>query len=131
MPDLTLTDSTVWVGFFRGNRAACQRLDPLLADDAVRINGPIFAEIVSGARDVAAQNEMKMLLLDVRWLRPAEPIWQRVADTRFALARLGQTCEILDVMIALTAADWGVKLLTRDRDFQRIARVLPLDLEVF
>ena len=131
MLDLTLTDSSVWVDFFRGEPAALKRLDPLLAERVARVSGPIVAELLSGATNAARQNEIRMLFSDIAWLKPSEPIWLRVGETRFVLARQGQRSNILDVLIALTAFDCGAKLLTRDRDFERIAKVVPLDLEVF
>ena len=128
---LTLVDSSTWIGFLRGDPAAQARLDPLMAGPSVRISGPIFTEVVSGARHRADQVRLMALLRKIPWLVPIDPIWERVAETRFALARLGWQCQILDIMIALTAVDYGATLLARDRDFERMVGVLPLDLEVF
>jgi predicted nucleic acid-binding protein len=47
------------------------------------------------------------------------------------LARIGRSCSVIDIMVALAASDCGAKLLTRDRDFQQMVGVLPLDLEMF
>jgi predicted nucleic acid-binding protein len=129
--DIVLVESSAWISFFRGDLAACRRIDPLLQAKAVRITGPVFVELVSGAKNKAIQTELKALLLDIPWLSPFESAWERVAETRFVLARAGRACSVIDIMIAQAASDWGAKLLTRDRDFERMAGVLPLDLEVF
>ena len=129
--DIVLVESSAWISFFRGDAAACRRIDPLLHAKVVRVTGPVFVELVSGAKNKAVQTELKALLLEVPWLTPTEPVWERIAETRSLLARLGQACSVIDIMIAQAACDWGAKLLTRDRDFERMAGVLPLDLEVF
>ncbi len=131
MTDIVLAESSAWLSFFRGDAAARRRIDPLLQAKVVRITGPVFVELVSGARNKVIQTEIKALLLDIPWLLPFEPVWGRVAETRFLLARVGQSCSVIDIMIAQAASDWGAKLLTRDRDFERMSGVLPLDLEVF
>lgn len=129
--DVTLVDSSMWVAFFRGDAEAVRRLDPLLAQKQAVINGPIFVEVVSGATNRALQATIVEYFRAIPWLRPFEPAWERAAETRYTLARRGRTSSVLDVMIALSASDWGATLLTRDRDFVRIAEVLPLDLELF
>lgn len=62
----------------------------------------------------------------------AEPsdLWPRVAEARFTLARQGQQVHLVDLMIAVVASAYGCLLLTRDKDFLAIARVVPLDVEV-
>jgi predicted nucleic acid-binding protein len=129
--DIVLVESSAWISFFRGDAAACRRIDPLLQTKVVRITGPVFAELVSGAKNKSVQTELKALLLDIPWIPPSEPVWERVAETRFVLARIGRSCSVIDIMIALAASDGGAKLLTRDRDFEQMVGVLPLDLEVF
>jgi predicted nucleic acid-binding protein len=129
--DIVLVESSAWISFFRGDKAACRRIDPLLQAKVVRTTGPVFVELVSGARNKSIQTELKALLLSIPWLPPFEPVWERVAETRFLLARIGRSCSVIDILIAQAASDWGAKLLTRERDFERMAGVLPLDLEVF
>jgi predicted nucleic acid-binding protein len=129
--DIVLVESSAWISFFRGDVAACRRIDPLLQAKVVRITGPVFVELGSGAKSKAIQSELQALLLVIPWLSPFEPVWERVAETRFLLARNGQSCSVIDIMIAQAASDWGAKLLTRDRNFERMTGVLPLELEIF
>ncbi len=58
-------------------------------------------------------------------------IWPRVADYRFTLARGGFLAGLLDLVIAVTALDAAMPLLTRDRDFERIRKVVPIELDLF
>ena len=55
--------------------------------------------------------------------------WPRVAEARFALARRGTQAALVDLLIALTAAEANHVLLTRDSDFRRIAAVVSVEVE--
>ena len=55
----------------------------------------------------------------------------RVGAARFALARHGTPAHLVDLLIVITASSLEHALLTRDRDFARIARIVPLDLVVY
>ena len=126
-----LVDTSVWIDFLRGSSAVVARVDPLLAKGQGAICGPIYAEVLSGARTRYIQHRLRNLFQALRWLPEPLHVWDRVAEVRFNLARLGHQASLPDVMIALTAAESVCALLTRDRDFERIRSVLPLDLVVF
>ncbi len=126
----TLVDTSVWVSFLRGIPAAKKALDLLLVDDRVAIAGPIFAEILSGARSRPEFDRLRALLDSLPWLSLPGQAWERTADVRFSLARLGHQAAFADVLIALSAFHSGHRLLTRDQDFSTIRTVLPFDLEL-
>ncbi len=126
-----LIDSSAWVDFFRGDRAAVARVDPLLAGDRAAICGPITAEVVSGARTLAVFNELRARLRGINQLPDPSDIWDRVAEARFNLARQGIQAHLADLVIAVTANVHGHSLLTRDKDFVRIAKVVVLDVDIF
>jgi hypothetical protein len=126
-----LIETSAWVAFFRGDRQAVARIDPLLAEGAAAISGPIYAEVLSGAPTRAAVDHLRTLLRSLRWLPDPPAFWERIAEARFHLARQGYQASIADLMIAVTACETGLVLLTRDRDFEHIARVLPLAISLF
>ena len=128
---LVLVDSSAWVSFFRGDAQAVSRIDPLLAEGDVAINGAVYAEVVSGARTSRDFELLKDLLKGLEWLPEPEDLWERLAEYRFALARRGRQSALVDLMVGISAMDSGALLLTRDRDFSRIQTVLPLELELF
>ena len=47
------------------------------------------------------------------------------------MARQGFQAGLIDLTIALTAFEGGLRLLTRDRDFARIRTVVPIELDLF
>jgi predicted nucleic acid-binding protein len=128
---ITLVDTSAWIDFFRGERAAMKRVDGLLEQGEACLCGPVLSEVLSRARDRVTYQRLSVLLGALPRLAPAADEWQRVADLRFLLARQGTQAHLIDLLIAVTAADCRASLLTRDRDFKRIAGVLSVDLVLF
>lgn len=127
-----LVDTSVWVAFFRGDPKAVEKLDRLLEQGDVATTGPVFAEVVSGARERRTYDRLRDLFQGLLWLSPPVSCWERVGELRFTLAKRGVQAHLVDLLIASTAAEHGCPLVTRDKDFQQIAVALPsLELESF
>ena len=126
-----LVDSSAWIDFFRGRPDAVRRIDRLLADDRAATTSIITAEVTSGARTRATFDELTARFSALSTLPEPMQVWRRVAELRFALARQGFHAHLIDLGIALAAADAGHRLLTRDRDFTAIGKAVGLDLELF
>jgi len=126
-----LIDSSVWIDFFRGKGDAAARVDPLLVLDRAAVSGPIVAEVASGALTLAAFNLVRTRLRALAVLTEPVDLWERVAEARCGLARQGVQAHMIDLAIAVTANVHGHTLLTRDRDFVAIAKVVPVDLHVY
>lgn len=128
---LMVVDSSVWIDFFRGEPAAVLRVDPLLADGRAAVLGAVYAEVLSGTRNRGEYARLRELLGGLERVPDLASPWERVAEVRYALVRSGKQAAALDVLIALTVAERGAGLLTRDGDFERIRAVLPFELTVF
>jgi predicted nucleic acid-binding protein len=128
---LSVVDTSAWISFLHGDAAAIRRIDPLLADGTAAITGPILAEVLSGAGSRAEFEYLRELLTGLERLPDPPELWDRIAEARYALARKGHQASLVDLAIAIGCLDGGHVLLTRDRDFRAISRVVPLELEVF
>jgi predicted nucleic acid-binding protein len=126
-----LVDTSAWVDFFAGERIAVSRVGELLEEGGAVICGPVAAELLSGARTSREFAALKELADGLEAVADPDRIWARVRDYRFALARGGFLAGLIDLVIAATALDAGLPLLTRDRDFERIRTVVPIDLNLF
>jgi predicted nucleic acid-binding protein len=124
-------DASAWIGFFRGDGTAIRRIDPLLVDGTAAVTGPIVAEVLSGAATRAEFEHLRELFQGLERLADPSDLWDRVAEARYALARRGHQAALVDLSIAITCHEAGDRLMTRDRDFRAIARVIPLEIEVF
>jgi len=126
-----LVDSSAWIAFLRGDRDAVQRIDPLLAEDRAATTPMIVAEVTSGARTRALFDELTTRFAALPSLAEPARAWPRIAELRFTLARRGVQAHLVDLAIALAAADAHHALLTRDRDFEVIAPLIALELDLF
>ena len=126
-----LIDTSAWVDFLGGEKTAVSRVGELLEGGGALLCGPVAAELLSGARSTAEYAVLKELAEGLESLPDPAGVWPRVADYRFALVRGGFLVGILDLVIAVTALDAAVPLLTRDRGFERIRTVVPIELDLF
>ena len=126
-----LVDSSVWIDFFRGERRTVARVDTLLVDDRAAVCGPIVAEVTSGTVDLATFHRVRTKLRALSVLPDPTDLWDRVGEARFGLARQGVQAHLVDLVIAVTANVRGHSLLTRDKDFTAIAKVIALDVDVY
>ena len=124
-----LVDRSAWIDFLRGRGQAVKRVDGLLADDLAATAGVITAEVTSGARTRVELDELRAMFAALPQIEVPNDLWDRVAESRFSLARQGVQASLVDLAIAVTASAAGCRLLTRDRDFVAIARATAVDLE--
>jgi predicted nucleic acid-binding protein len=128
-----LVDSSVWIDFDRGsNSAPTQRLVGLIrSEDNIAVTEPVLMEVLAGARDNDASTELRRLLTSFDWI-PAE------AEVDFeAAAHLYRMCRsagvtprgLNDCMIASIALRSGAEILTADRDFAAMSRIVPLEID--
>ena len=132
---MLLVDTSVWVDHFNGQASPqAGRLSEALAggeDTFILVPGIVLAEILSGLRSDGEVRRITELFdgLD----RPPE------LDTADYIAAAGifRTCRsqgetirsLVDCLIAQLCLRHGYSLLSKDRDFTKIARLFPLELE--
>jgi predicted nucleic acid-binding protein len=89
-------------------------------------------ELLQGAKN---QKEWELLddyLASQYYLEASESTWREAARIYFDLRRKGININSpVDCCIAQIAMEHGALLLHDDKDFQRIARIRPLDQEHF
>lgn len=131
---MILVDTSAWVEFDRATNSPTDKtLSRLIASGGSDLAGtePILMEILAGAKDETRHDDLRRLLTSFAWI-PCDP----VADFDGA-ARVYRACRsagvtprgLIDCMIFSIAMRSGSTLLTADRDFDQIARILPLRIE--
>jgi predicted nucleic acid-binding protein len=107
-------DTSTWIAFFEGEgREDAQFLDKALGDRQVLMVPAVLTELLSDPKlpvNVAdSHSEIPILGIEVSY-------WRR--------ARLG------DALIALSCADHGIPLLTRNHDFRGFLETVGLNLVI-
>ncbi len=125
-----LVDTSVWVDYIRGREGAHVAFLRELLDNplAVGITHLIYMEILQGARDAAAFDRLHSYFSGQIFYS-----FRDLTDGHAAAARIYMDCRrrgvtvrsTADCLIAACALESRKILLHHDRDFERIASVVP------
>ena|GEM_PF-146190 len=127
-----LVDTSAWVEFSRGTGSAVdEQLSTLIQDrpDKIASTEPVLMELLAGGGRTS-DPVTERLLRSFAWLA-----FDPVSDFAGA-ARVYRLCRaagvtprgLIDCMVVQVALRTGSQLLGADRDFEAIARVIPLQL---
>jgi predicted nucleic acid-binding protein len=128
-----LVDSSVWIAFYRPGCADTLKdavLDAL-SRDRVWTLPLIAAEVVRGAPD---EEHLDALAADFATLHPlgcGMGVGTSAARIGYALRRTGRAAPATDLLIAAAAVAGECELWHRDRHFETIATVTPLQQRSF
>ncbi|MEP6817069.1 MAG: PIN domain nuclease [Marmoricola sp.] len=130
---MILADTSAWVEFDRATGSAADlRLAELIEQGGLlAVTEPVVMEVVAGARDDVGEQQLRRLLAGCALLR-----FDPVADFD-AAALIYRRCRragvtprgLVDCMTAAVAWRNGARLLVRDVDLVRVARVIGLELD--
>lgn len=132
MGPLILADSSAWIEYLRATESDIDlRLDALLRNGArVATTDLVLLEVLSGARTQDHHDRWQGLLYSCEYLRSQPPIdYEAGARIYRTCRRGGETVRApVDCVIAAVAMRCKAAVLTRDRDFETIARHVELEL---
>lgn len=124
---MVLVDTSVWIDVFRTSVAL--DLESLVDFDEVVTCLPVVQEVLQGFDEERAFRLAResMLALPIVESPMAEEVWLEAADLYRSARRLGVTVRSgVDCLIAVCALRNDLTVLHRDRDFDAIARIVPL-----
>lgn len=130
---MILVDTSAWIEFLRntGSRTG-QRVENLLEENTpLATCDTVISELLAGPTDERQANEL-MRLLDRCRFYPTRPLFDstRAAAVYRMCRRSGFTPRQLnDCFIAAVALEHGLVVLSKDRDFERIAETTGLLLD--
>ncbi len=132
---MLVVDTSVWVDFLNGHPSLeTEYLANCLSDDVpIVLPGLVRAEILAGLRTNAEAERIASLLeaFDAA-PEPTTGDYTEAAGIYRACRRAGAAVgSVVDCLIAQTCLSRGYALLTKDKDFRRIAAVSALRLVEF
>ncbi len=125
-----LVDSSIWIDFF-GSLSLPDSIivDELLAHGLVCTTGLIKAEVLPGARTTREFRQLKDFFEALPLVPEGEAFWEDAIRYQYLLKRRGvYRIGIPDLMIATLALRNDKLIYTKDADFPRMAKYLPLQL---
>ena len=125
---MILVDSSVWIDVLRdsvGDRV--RRFHAAVDSRDIVFSRLTSMELLQGARDEREWELLSDYLAAQDYLKPTPDVWGGAARIYFELRRAGVTIRSpIDCCLAEEALRNEALLLHRDRDFERIAAIRPL-----
>jgi predicted nucleic acid-binding protein len=122
-------DTSTWIAYLQGSQGEdVDLLDTALADQVLRMLPAVLTELWS---DPELSRDVRRLLAEVPLADLKSGYWQRAGLLRSKVLAMGRKARLGDALIAQTAIDHGLRLITRDRDFQAFLLAAELDLGVY
>jgi predicted nucleic acid-binding protein len=118
---LILPDTSVWITYFRNRNARLvSRLETMMMQDRVAMNGIILAELVQVLKNDAERETLVRLLGALHALELPFSEWAHVGELSSQLRRKGITLPLTDITIAASAIRHNAMVMTMDAHFQQI-----------
>jgi tRNA(fMet)-specific endonuclease VapC len=121
-----VVDTSSWIAWLAGGGSSL--VDEALEEGRLHLPVVVAAELLSGRLDASERAELQDMLSDLPAVGTDPEHWFRVGKLRAELRAKGLSVSTPDAHVAQCAIDTGGVLLTEDRVFEKIARVLPLQV---
>ncbi len=123
-------DTSVWISFFRDETLEYgEKIDRLIEEDRVHINGIVLAEILTGARNDAEFERLASALSGLKFIPADRSSFLAAGRYGSLLRRKGASVPLSDVIIAADCISRNLILIEKDKHFCTIAEHLPLRRE--
>jgi hypothetical protein len=124
-----LIDTSVWIEFFR--RSRCLDLEAVVDLDEVVTCLPVVQEVLQGFDDQQAYRIAREAMSAFPMVESplSEDVFQLAIDFYRSARRAGVTVRSsVDCLIAACALRNSLGILHKDRDFEALARIAPLEV---
>jgi len=124
----TIVDTSVWIEVLRdGSMERRRQLESVVDPEDVVLTPFTQLELLQGCRDEDEWALLASYLEGQEYIEPTRSTWAAAARIYFDLRRTGKTVRSpIDCCIAQLAIDGKTHLLHRDRDFEVISHIRPL-----
>jgi len=131
---MILIDTSAWIEFDRATESEIDgRITSLIASGSpFASTEPVLMELLAGAQNDFDAARLRRLLMSNRWYSVAASDFESAAFIYRACRRAGlHPRDTTDCLIAAIALRSDLVVLAADRDFARIASVVPLQLDAY
>lgn len=121
-----VVDTSSWIAWLAGGGSSL--VDEALEEGRLHLPVIVAAELLSGRLSDSERAELQDMLSDLPAIGVDPEHWFRVGKLRAGLRAEGLSVSTPDAHVAQCAIDTGGVLLSEDRVFEKVARVVPLRL---
>ncbi len=118
-----LIDTSVWIAFFRGqDHELIERIAALLKSGRAVYTGIIALELINGAKGQKELTVLNEAFDAMQHIPVAETTFLLAGKLGYGIARKGHTLSAVDLLIAQTAIENNLSLMTFDEHFVMISK---------
>ncbi len=121
-----VVDTSSWIAWLAGGGSPL--VDEALEEGRLHLPVIVAAELLSGRLEASERAELQDMLSDLPAVGTDSEHWFRVGRLRAELRAKGLSVSTPDAHVAQCAIDTDGVLLTEDRVFDKIAKVVPLQV---
>jgi predicted nucleic acid-binding protein len=127
----TLIDTSLWIDFtrVRSPQSVKQFIAPFVLDPVAHLAEPVTFEVLRSASAAEAIGIVRRFQTLPTLTTPPD-LWNQATQFGQACRRKGFTVPAIDLLIAAVAIHHGAELITFDGDFQHIAAVSSLQVNL-
>lgn len=128
---MVLIDTSAWLFALKKNfhPAIKERIEKILVENDVAINGIIELELLGGAKTEKEYDRLKNRLDALYYIESTKSLWDISSKLAFDLKRKGINVPYTDIFIAASALKEKAMLLHADSHFDIIAKHTGLKVE--
>jgi len=124
--DKYILDSSIWIELERKNSRICDSVYPLIEKNQICLVDVIVVEVLRGTRSRKDFLKLQQAFADFHCL---STLWGPIAELAFVMAKKGFHPPLIDLYIAQCALENDKVLVTQDKHFVHISKVVPLKFE--
>ena len=121
-----LTDTSIWIDLFNNNTT--EYINKLFENEQLSLSSTIYFEVLQGTKNKNLFNKIKNVLLEQNFynLQHNHQSYEQAAQIYRSCRKQGITIRSsIDCLIAQCAIENDLILLHNDKDFDKIASIIP------
>ncbi|MBI3399531.1 MAG: PIN domain-containing protein [Deltaproteobacteria bacterium] len=126
--DKILVDTSVWIEFFRKKEPYYKIVGNWIDEDRICCIGLVLAELLQGVKTEKELSVIKDFLYVFEYLNESKELWEKAGELSFHLSKKGIRAGLSDCYIAAASRENEVGIITLDKHFGLIQKVIEIKL---
>ncbi len=123
-----IVDTSIWIEYFKNNKAYVPFLDDNLNLENIIISGIIISELLQGVKGAKEYDMLSSAIGAVPYIECIYEDWAKTGKILHDLKKNGISIPLTDALIAAMAIRNNASVLTLDKHFREISLVADLNL---
>lgn len=115
-----LSDTCVWIEFFKTTSETGNKLESLILENSVWVCGVVLFELLQGIRSENEKIKILSALSDLPYVEMSKSLWQKAGELSASLKKKGSSIPFSDICMSAIALEYNLTVFTVDKHFNQI-----------